>query len=116
MSTYLTLAGFKDLTTMPATFVDAVETLNPRWIQKQLNGWSRWIDARLRKRYAAPFAAYDADPPTPLTVQMWLQRIVTMLAYVKRGVDPNDLHWPLTEEDHKAALAEVLEAANSEDG
>lgn len=116
MSTYLTLAGFKDLTTMPGVFVDEVETLNPGWLVKQIGIQSRWIDARLRKRYEAPFNAYNEDPPTPLTVQGWLTSIVTMLAYLKRGVDPNDLHWPLVEKAHDTAKAEVLEAANSEDG
>lgn len=116
MSTYLTLATFRDMTTMPGVFVDEVETLNPGWLAIQIDLWSRWVDARLRKRYEAPFNAYDADPPTPITVRGWVCSIVTMHAYLKRGVDPNDLHWPLVEKAHDDAKAEVLEAANSQDG
>jgi hypothetical protein len=116
MSIYLTIDGFKDLSTMPSEFVDEIETRYPGWLDKQFNSVARWIDARLRKRYEAPFAAYDSDPATPTTVQDWVNRIVTMRAYMKRGIDPNDLQWPLVENDHNEAKKEVLEAANSQDG
>jgi len=116
MSIYLNLAGFKDLTTIPASFVDEVEAREPGWVDKQLAHWGRWIDARLRKRYASPFAAHDAADPTPVVVQGWLSRIVTPKVWLKRGVDPSDLEFELVNADATAAQAEVLEAAKSDEG
>lgn len=116
MAIYLNLAGFKDLTTIPAAWVDEVETVEAGWVAKQLDYWSRWIDSRLRKRYATPFAAFDDDPPTPVAVQGWLVRIVTIRIMVKRGTDPNDVQMELLRADNESAVAEVTEAANGEVG
>jgi len=116
VATYLTLTGFKGLTTIPAVFVDEVEKVAPGWIDAQIDYWSRWIDSRLRKRYASPFAAYDATPPTPLAVQGWIARIVTVRVWLKRGVDPNDLQFDVINVDATSALEEIAEAANSDTG
>lgn len=116
MATYIDFDGFRNLTTLPSSFVDDVEKVSPGWVELQLEYWSRWIDSRLRKRYATPFAAFDATPPTPPTVQGWLTRIVTLRVWLKRGVDPNDLQFETINEDAKSAQAEILEAANSENG
>jgi hypothetical protein len=113
MATYLTLAKYKDLTTIPSEFVDEVESRYPGWVAAQLEYWARWIDARLRKRYATPFAAHDATPPTPPTVQGWLARIVNLQVWIKRGIDPSDATFPTLKEDHDNARAEVLETANA---
>lgn len=116
MAIYLDFDGFRNLSTIPSGFVDDVEKVSPGWIEGQLEYWARWIDSRLRKRYASPFAAFNATPPTPASVQGWLARIVTVRVWIKRGVDPNDLQFAAVQEDATAAQAEVLEAANSETG
>ena len=111
MAAYLTLAEFKGLTIMPSADVDEVETAQAGWIASQLDLWSRYIDARLRKRYEAPFSA-----PYPLTVTMWLTHLVTTEVYLKRGVDPNDAQWEIVTQRAEQAKAELEEAADSEKG
>lgn len=108
---YCTLAEFKSIAVMPGTDVDALEAANSGWIDGQLRFHSRWIDSRLAKRYPVPFVT-----PYPESVQLWLVRIVTVRAYLKRGVDPNDEQFELISEDAKMALKEIEEAANSETG
>jgi hypothetical protein len=111
MAAYLTIAGFKNLSVMPATYIDAIETQAPGWLDAQLAYWSGWIDSRLRKRYAAPFSA-----PYPQAVQGWLARIVTERAWLRRGVNPQDEQWQSVHNDAEEAKREVLEAANGELG
>lgn len=113
---YLTIDGFKDLTTLPDGFVDDVEAVYPKWLTAQLSYWSRWIDSRLRKRYQTPFAAHDDDPATPITVQGWLSRIVSARVMIKRGFDPSDKSMDLVSQDYEDALAEIVEAADEEKG
>lgn len=108
---YQTLAEFRDLTILPAEYIDAVELVKPGWVALQLEHWTSWIDSRLRKRYAAPFVA-----PVPLAVQSWLTRIVTLRVLLRRGVDPTDAQFEEIKSDHDAAVKEVEEAANSIDG
>lgn len=116
MATYLDYDGFKNLATIPAEFVDEVEKVAPGWVDQQLEHWSRWLDSRLRKRYATPFAAYDADPPTPPAIQVWLTRIVTNRVMLRRGVNPSDLQYEIIQQDAIDAKDEVQEAADSEEG
>ena len=116
VATYLDLDGFKGLTLMPEVFVLHVEKDTPGWITTQLEYWARWIDSRLRKRYASPFAAFDAAPPTPASVQGWLARIVTVRVWLKRGIDTDDLQYSTIAADAVTAMAEVLEAADSDEG
>ena len=116
MTIYLSLDGFKLRTVLPESFVVDVETRSAGWTAAQLETWARWIDSRLRKRYATPFAAFDDDPPTPPTIQLWLTRIVTWRIMLRRGVDPSDLQAETIKADHDLAMAELLEAANSNEG
>lgn len=111
MAAYLDLPTFKTLTLMPASDVDALESLASGWIGTQLEYYSRWIDSRLRKRYAVPF-----PDPAPEAVREWLNRIVTMRAFLRRGVDPNDAQFAAIVADRDAALADIKEAADSETG
>ncbi len=104
---YLTASGFKAVSTIPSTFVDDIEAAEPGWTQAQLDHWSSWIDSKLRKRYAAPFSS-----PYPVTVQSWLQRIVTHRCYLKRGIDATDQAILTVQEDAQAAIQEVFDAAN----
>lgn len=111
MAPYLSLAEFRAETLMPGSDVDTLETLHPGWIAGQLESWSRQIDARLRKRYGVPFAE-----PYPIAVQGWLARIVTLRAFLKRGVDPTDAQFEVIKEDADNAVNEIKEAADAVDG
>jgi hypothetical protein len=108
---YLTLEEFRGLSTMPLEHIEALEQQHAGWLDTQLDYWSRWLDGRLRKRYAAPFVA-----PIPFAVRGWLARIVTVPAWLRRGLDANDEQFQIVKESHDQALAEVTEAADSEKG
>lgn len=111
MPAYLTTPEFKSLTAMPSTRVDDLESVAAGYLSAQLTHWSSWIDSRLRKRYAAPFAS-----PYPEAVKLWLAMIVTPICWIRIGVDPNDPQWASVTELEKSAKEQVLEAANSETG
>jgi len=111
VSSYLTLAEFRALSLMPGGDIDALELVAAGWILGQLTAGSAAIDARLSKRYEAPFAA-----PYPVAVTDWLARLVTVRAYLKRGVDANDSQFAEIKADEVAARAEIKEAADAKDG
>jgi hypothetical protein len=111
MAPYLDKDAFAALTVMPSGDVDLVEAAAPGWIDRKLAAKSRWIDALLAKRYEVPFVA-----PYPDTVTDWLARIVTLAAFLRRGVDPNDEQFVAIKADAEAAEAEIREAAASEEG
>jgi hypothetical protein len=110
---YLTLTTYKALTIAPAIYVDQVETDHAGWVAAQLEFWSLWIDSRLKKRYAAPFAA---SPNTPPVILGWLTRILDAELYYKRGIAATDQQWPQILERATEAKAEVKEAADSKEG
>ncbi len=112
MASYLDLPAFKARTLMPASDVDDLETIAAGWVLLQLEQCSRWIDSRLRKRYAAPF---DVDT-CPEIVKSWLTRLVTLRAYLRRGVDATDAQFDLIRADAESAAEEIKEAANAVDG
>lgn len=117
MTIYLDYEGFQDLSSLPRQYLCDVNDVHPGWIEKQIDYWSRWLDARLRKRYNTPFNAFDATPDaTPIEVQGWIARIVSLRLLLKRGVDPNDEQFVAIQQDAQAAFAEISEAANGEIG
>lgn len=109
---YMSVAEFRVRTLMPQAAVDQLESREPDFLQTTLNDRSDWINARLRKQYAVPFAA-----PYPPVVLGWLSSLVTPLAYGKLG-------WQPSSESDKASIldpateakAEIKEAADSKDG
>jgi len=109
---YLDLTEFREISVAPEESVDEVEARYPGWVERQLEIKSQWIDARLRKRYLFPLT----QTPYPLVVTDWLARIVTEIMMRKRGIDPTDEQAATYVEDRKTAEAEVLEAANAQDG
>jgi hypothetical protein len=108
---YVSVDRFKLLSVMPDTDVDELLVAFPGFLEAKLDTNSAWIDARLRKRYKAPFA----EPITGV-IEDWLVRMVTPVAYAKRGWDAAGVDTQAIIEDGDAARAEVLEAANGENG
>lgn len=108
---YLDLFGLKALALLPAETLDEIDAANPGWFDATLAERSRWIDGRLSKRYACPFAT-----PVPEIVQGWLARIVMFRATFLRGFKPTDESALQLKADHDAALEEIKEAANAVDG
>jgi len=108
---YLTTSEFKTRTLMPGVYVDAIEDIDSGWTGIQLEEVSAWMDSLLRKRYDAPFRA-----PYPTQVLSWLTRIVTVRAYLKKGVEATDEQFSLIQKDAEDAKAEIKEAANSNVG
>lgn len=111
MAAYLTVAEWKDATMMPTGTVVALEAKRAGYIQKRLDFRSAEIDARLRKRYAAPFSA-----PVPVVVQLWLAALVTLDAYRAMGFDPSSEQDSTIIDDANDAHAAIREAADAKDG
>lgn len=111
MPAYLTLAEFQLKTLLPANVVADIEAATPGWTDEQLALVSARFDARLAKRYAVPFAA-----PYPQVLGEWIAAVVSMRAYLKRGVSALDEQFQEYKAQHDAALKELEEAANSEMG
>lgn len=111
-SSYLDVAGFRARSVMPGPDTDQLEITDPGFLNTCLEDWSDYINARLRKRYAVPFAS----PPPPIVLR-WLVRLVTRDAYAKRGFNPS----APSDKDSildaaTRAEAELKEAADSKDG
>lgn len=107
MTQYLTTTQFALRTLAPSDYVTIVEADQPGWLDAQLAAKSRWLDGKLAKRYAAPFAS-----PYPELLLDWLTRIVTWRMYLKRGVDPTDREVQLVKEDAETAEREVDNAVS----
>ena len=108
---YLDKDTFANLTVMPPEYVDALESVYPGWLDAQLEAESSWMDALLRKRYGVPF-----QEPVPPVIRLWLARIVTLSAYIKRGVDATDEQYQDVRTAALDAKKELQEAANGNTG
>lgn len=108
---YLSLVDFRTNTLMPQSYVDEVETSNPGFIDARLLLQSAKINARLAKRYDAPF-----KQPYPIAITEWLLAIVTNEVWLKRGIAATDQQAEQYQKDADTAKAELAEAANSDTG
>lgn len=108
---YVTVDRFKLLALIPSEWIDAIEVTAPGWTDAQLDYLSGWIDTRLRKRYAVPFAA-----PVPQVIEGWVTRLLTLRALLRRGVDPTDAQFAQIQKDYDSAESELREAADAKEG
>lgn len=108
---YLTFDQWRDRSVARKAEADALNTSAPEFFGAKLAYWTAWIDGRLRKRYAAPFQS-----PVPEIVLGWLEALVTLDFYLRRGFNPESKQDQLIEKRATDAKAEVLEAANSDTG
>ena len=98
---------------MPAALVARLEAERSGWIANRLEKRSRYIDAKLQKRYATPF---DETSP-PLVIVDWLIAIVTLEAYGALGVNvTSEMDQQLIVAPYQEAMKQIDEAANSKDG
>lgn len=124
---YLDVDEFKARTIAPSSLVDG-DFLDPTgafddpdkiaaraswrtFVESQLRIETSRINARTRKRYAAPFA----DPVSEIVLG-WLTSLVTPKLYERRGWDPSDAQAQSILADADTARAEMKEAADSVDG
>lgn len=108
---YLDVPDWKARTVMPEADVVYLEATYPGWIASRLKIGTSRINGRLRKRYAAPFAN-----PVPEIVLGWLDAMVTVEAYQKRGWNPSDEQSKQIADAAATAFGEIKEAADSEEG
>lgn len=108
---YLSVAQFRTESLMPGVQVDALEAEHPGFLLSRISRRTAAIEARLRKRYAVPFA-----DPVPGKIIEWLLAGVTHAAYLKLGVDPLDAQIADIKEAAKTAEDELAEAADSKEG
>lgn len=94
---------------IPRSYVEAVEALESGFTLGQLEYWSVWIEARLRKTYPLPFSNAQAE-----MLRGWLARVVTWRVLWRRGISPTDEQAAELQEDAKEAMTEIKEAANGE--
>lgn len=108
---YLDLATFTLQSPMPPDDIAALETLVSGYVEARIAYWSAYIDARLRRLYAVPFAT------TPGIVAGWIVALVTFDCYSKRGFNPSsDQDTAAIVEPRTRALDELKEAADSQNG
>lgn len=110
MSSYITTTEFRAISIAPTRIIDAVEAASAGFLAAQIELASDDIDARLRKRYAAPFAS------APRKVRRWVAAIVTRELLLKHGIDPTDSQWGAYDAAATRALEELKEAADSVEG
>lgn len=110
MAYFESIASVKAYTVMPGPDVDVIEQRDPGWILARAAAIQSRIDARLRKRYAAPFTS------PPGVVLGWLGALLTVDMYTHRGVAPSDAQMVTIQAQADQALAEIKEAADAVQG
>lgn len=111
MATYITTDEFRLRTLLPSNVLSQIEAVTPGWLAAQIDAVGHGIDARLSKRYHVPFNA-----PYPDIIKSWIINIVSLNAWLKRGMVATDESFGEYKAMHDRAIAELQEAANSETG
>lgn len=111
---YLTVDEFKLRSILMPEQINKLINARPGYIERRIDQRSRKdIDARLRKRYAAPFEAF---PATPAAVLEWLVVLVTKDVLLALGTNANDEQVQDIIKAADVAEAELKEAADEENG
>lgn len=110
-SEYITAAELKLLGSMPSEDVDDLEARYPGLVSTTTIAVSGMFDAKLRKRYVAPF-----EEPYPQALKLAVAQWVSYRLWLKRGWNPSSAHNQAITDDYDAAKAWLDEAANSQDG
>src|SRR5262249_1029155 len=111
MSAWLDLPAFKARTVMPPEDVDRLEVQYAGFVVQQCTSYQAWIESRLRKRYAIPFAT-----PVPEIALIGLVALVTLACYMRRGWNPSSAENQSILDADTRARDEIKEAADSKDG
>ena len=111
MSQYCTITQLKMLGSMPAEDIDALNAMYPGVVDANIVSVSGQMDARLSKRYAAPFGT-----PYPDALVSVCARLTAYRLWLKRGFNPNGATDQAIQQDAKDADEWLKEAANSKDG
>jgi len=111
VAAYLDTDEFKLRTIIAGSFIDDLESSQPGWVDQQLESMSRRVDSRLRKRYVVPFAT------APESVKLWVTQLATMRVFMRIYRAPTEQQqWVSVQEDYENAMAELKEAADSQNG
>ena len=108
---YVDIGYVKLVGSMPASDIDALEALYPGTFDGVAAAVSRVFDARLAKRYAAPFAS-----PYPEALRWNVAQVVVAALWQKRGYNPGSAQDEIIQKNKDDAFAWVKEAADSKDG
>lgn len=111
MSNYVTMQDVKDLGSMAPEDVDALEALYPGIVVRIATAVSGLFDARLAKRYAAPFIE-----PFPNALVFNVSRMVAWRLWIRRGFNPSSPIDTLLEKENLDAEAWLKEAADGDKG
>jgi len=111
MSMYANLLDVKDLGIMPAEDIDELERREPGITERISTKISALFDAKLIKRYAAPF-----EQPYPDVLVYHVAQAVAYRLYLRRGYNPSSEQDAEIKEANDRAWEWLDEAANSEEG
>jgi phage gp36-like protein len=111
MAGYVDIEYVKLVGSMPAADVDQLDTLYAGTVAGVSEAVSRMFDARLAKRYAAPFAT-----PYPEALKWHVAQVVVYTLWQKRGFNPSSEMDSLITKNRDEALAWLKEAADAKDG
>ncbi|WP_437606260.1 phage protein Gp36 family protein [Sorangium sp. So ce834] len=111
MSLYATLLNVKDFGVMPSEDIDELERRDPGITERISTMVSALFDAKLIKRYAAPF-----EEPYPDVLVYQVSQAVTYHLYLKRGFNPSSAQDAEIKAKNDAAWAWLDEAANAKEG
>ena len=108
---YVDLDYIRDHGTMDPESVDAFEASSPGVIDKLAESVSKIFDAKLRKRYAAPF-----KEPYPEALRYHVAQFVCFQIWIRRGFNPGSEQDALLTRMRDEAYEWLQEAADSKDG